>query len=312
MSSELVYELPGSGQTLTVKSMTVEQVDMLASNMGNSTIADVIAEKVIPSCLGIGLQDYKKFLQGDETATIIALRRATWGDLFIFPRRCPRCDNKAEYEVNLAELEIKRLDPDQPTEGLTYELGDDPDNPEYVLTWHLPRVHERMARDKEMAQYVETQKATQGYFLTFSMAMHIDDISRPTPDGEGASIIGQVQGYQRRKKIRDFVMKQGAMVAQEFMNDIEEFSCGIETEIEHTCRNPQCGEVFSAEMPADSGFFFLTRQSLKRRAKRRSRIKTPWKKAQKPIMPASSSTPDSSSDSSTPSSSKPLSPPRSP
>lgn len=223
-------------------------------------------------------------------------------------------------------MPMKYLDPEQPLKDMEYEVGEDENSPDYLLIWHLPTVAERMQRDTEMMKYIHQQDGDtpQGFETTFSVAMHIDDVLQPGVEegGEGASLIGPSVGLARRQKIREFVMKQGAIFAQQFLVDIEDFSCGVETSKEYQCRMPRCGHLFERELPVEEGFFFLTKASLRKRAKQRkqSRVKTPWKKKSDSLLkvvqsenePVSASTKDQSSPSSTASSLDPHSLPRSP
>jgi hypothetical protein len=48
-------------------------------------------------------------LLGDEFHLFVAIRRATFGDVFSFKVTCPGCAQKFEWDVNLAELPIKPL-----------------------------------------------------------------------------------------------------------------------------------------------------------------------------------------------------------
>jgi hypothetical protein len=312
MHGELAFELPGSGQTLTIRSLTVEHVDLLASGRSRKTV-DIISEKIIPECLGVPYHEYEKFLEGDEMATLIALRRATWGDEYDYPIRCPRCNSEGMDSVNLKEdLEIKILQPGQPTDGLEYEMYDDDDTLLYKIVWKIPRVADRILSTKELQLHLRETKGKQNYQVTFSVASRIEDILKPDPGNPERflSVLGSKQGLKRRQAIRTFVAKQGAMFAQEFLMDLEEFSCGVETARDHECQDPDCGHSWREELPIQEGFFFLTKDSLHKRKRRRKRgkVKTPWKSS--PESSSEDTTPGpSSSSSSTPSSKSPSSPP---
>lgn len=281
MSGELAFELPGSGQTVSIRSLSVEHVDMLASNKAVKGVSDILAERIVPECLQIDPAQYAEFLDGDEVATLLALRKVTWGKMFNYQMDCPYCAETAEYTVNLDDLDIKYLDPEQPLKELEYEILDDEGKLEHLLTWHIPRVKERIEKDNDLRKHVRSIQGAQNYQITFSVAYRIDDIQQPKTDGsdEMISLLTGLSETRRKEKIQNFVKKQGARFAQEFLADIEEYGCGYDTAINHECHDPDCGKSFLKELPVTDDFFLMTKESLlkQKSQQRRGRMRAPWK-----------------------------------
>jgi hypothetical protein len=288
MIGELIFELPGARQNLTMKALDGPQIDLLATDKAKKGVIDILAQRIIPDCLGIPFKEYRKFLDGDETMCIIALRRATWGNHFTFTQKCPDCGEENEFTVDLSTLKVRHLHPDQPLQGLEYEICDDDGELKYVVVWHLPRVFERLQMEKELKEFLAETRPDQDYYLTFNVAMRVDDILMPSPDpndDELVSIpaIAGKEGKDRRRAVREYIMDRdsffGAGFLQQFLSDIEEFSCGVDTATKCECYLPSCAKTWSAELPIQEGFFFLTKDSLRKQKQRpvRSHVRTPWK-----------------------------------
>jgi hypothetical protein len=261
----------------------VKQLDLLQTAHQQGKNHDILSTDIIPECLNVPFNEYKKFLEGDEMATFIALRRATWGDTYRFSYTCPDCKQRDERVIDLKSLRVQTLHPEQPVRGLFYDLylsGDEV--PSHVIKWHIPTVSDRLRAEKEMVKYIQESGSTQGFILTFSMSSRIDDIMRVVGgDPENTvSILGALEDYRRRQRIREFVMDQGVNFVTDFMEGSDEFSCGVDTGIQFKCKNYLCGNEWEEELPLKDSFFSSTKESSpsSKQQRRRGQVRTPWKR----------------------------------
>lgn len=260
---------------MTIRPMSTVHIDLLESHRDNPNSGDLIATRVIPECLGIPFTEYEKFLEGDEAATLIALRRASWGDKYTFKVICEHCKASMEVTQDLNEIEIKTVeDPDSITPF--YLDYDDDGKINHVIKWRTPTVADRIQSEKEMRAYMAEKKSKQAFRVTYAVARHIADIGIPELDADGdptldqngnpvySSIIEQhPPGLRRRQAIRQFVSKHGADWSFNFLREISQHSAGVVTEFQYHCDNFECDRDFSATMEVNEGFFLPSRASSK-------------------------------------------------
>lgn len=277
---EIIFDLPDSGHTLTMKALSAKQLDMLGSNKATRGYSDILSQKVVPECLGISFKDYRKFLEGDEMACLIALRRATYGDDYTFKVECPECAHHSSFRVNLAQLPVQVLDPEQPTEGLEY-IFDTPDGKRKIV-WHIPRVYERISNDKKLKEYIKRNGSEQDHSFVFNMALRIDDILQPDPGNPDhfVSLYPNMEKEERKEMILEELMEAGLSFCQEFFEDISPYCGGIDTSVSFQCDEVNCGHEWNQELPVNKDFFLSTRKSSKKSkaSQKDSRAKVTWGK----------------------------------
>ena len=235
-------------RTITVMGLKVRHLDMLASNKNKNKSQEVLNSKILPECIG-GLHEdeYKTLLLGDEFAIMAYICRETWGDILEYALVCPSCDQKTDFTIDISKMHMDPLPGE--IEGLSWKDGDGRE-----ITWHLPTIEQkrRMLRDaKEQSQAHDKEYDFQ---LSFSVAMHIDEIKGVT-DTEDAPL-----GREKIQLVRRFVLDQGVKWLQDFMDQKDEKDCGFDVTAEHVCSNGDCEEEFEADVPILDTFFSRPRK----------------------------------------------------
>lgn len=281
MRHQLIFELPGARKQVTINALTAEQMDMLHGVRKDKRIIDMMGQRLIPEALGIPYETYRKFLEGDETASVIALRRVTWGDKYIYETRCTDkdCGRSFPKEVNLAELPVKSLHPAQPLEGLEYDVYDKEGTLVETIVFKLPRVYERIQMEKELEELAKENPEEINFYRSYSAAMRITDVVsvKETSDGpKRISRVGSLQGFERRQWFRNYVRKMSFAELQEFMEAVEDVSCGVDNEIHYKC--PYCYHEWDDVMELNKGFFSSTEPTSdsQKSSSRRSRVRKTW------------------------------------
>jgi hypothetical protein len=162
---------------------------------------------------------------GDRAWLILAIRRRTLGDIFPYTETCPNpaCKVKRLYQVNLADLEARKMA--DPLRRL-YEA-------ELPGLGKTARFHVMTGADEEEISKYQTD--------LISRALHV----RLELIGDRKPSLDEVRSLSMRD--RDTL--------RAVIDDVEG---GVDTEIEMTC--PECGMEFSRELDiGQQGFFFPSR-----------------------------------------------------
>lgn len=106
MSRTATVKLPALDQEVEVRSMKVSEIDILTDRKKMAQ-GDAL-DKILKNCLITENLDPVKMLSSDRNALLIAVRRATFGDLYEFASRSPfqTDDKNQDFEVNLSDLEM--------------------------------------------------------------------------------------------------------------------------------------------------------------------------------------------------------------
>jgi hypothetical protein len=295
MRERVSYVLPGTRQELVIGAITLTELDFLKSEVDAGKSPGQATINVIARCLGIEPKEYKKFLFGDHLASILALRRASYGDEYVYELPCsdPECKVTSEFTTVLSSLPLEYLDPKQPVEGLEFVLDDGK-----CIVWKIPSVGDFLIKEqdlvlnkkegkKEAKKAARAEGLTAGALkpvqnlrpITYQMSILVTDI-KDKAGPEGKSILKTpADGYERREEIRQFVSAQSAGFCLEFFQDIDQFMPGPRIDVVHEC--PECGETLKAVLPIEEGFFLQSRRSSRKettpQATAKSRVPTPWK-----------------------------------
>jgi hypothetical protein len=170
----------------------------------------------------------RDLLIGDRVFLMLAIRRVTLGDEFPYEAKCPECDKKGLYSVNLAELTVKKM----------------PDPKKRVFDAILPngkkvRWHAMTGKEEETLSRVPTSDS-----LSASIFVRLDTIDDQPPGDLSA-------------------VKALSMRDRTFLRDaFDDAEGGIETTLDHTC--PECGAEFKDNLDVGQTGFFFPSRTLKR------------------------------------------------
>lgn len=233
-----IFELPcgflaPDGELITevsVKEITgVEEEILNAKNLsGGKKMTQVLGNCIVQ--LGqmvdkpILLRVARELTIGDRSFLMLAIRRVTLGDQFPFEDQCKACNVKSLFEVDLGQLETKKM----------------PDPKKRVFDEKLPgsgataRFHVMTGKDEESMSKVDARDA-----LSAAILVRLDSINGQPVTME----IVKALSMRDRNHLRDR------------FDDVEG---GVETGLTLCC--PACGEEFETELnPGNTGFFFPSR-----------------------------------------------------
>lgn len=228
-SRGLVYD-PPIDPIITLRHITTrEEKKMLASTSDNALevlIKDCIVE---PKDL-----DVKKLIAADRHFLMMKLRIHTYGSEYNVEGRCPLCNAKHDFKIDLDEFPVNMLDEDfkQPI-AITLPMSGDKLELRLLQGSDVEAVNRQA---KKMAKMMKVDKSELEYVLR--MAMHIVSINGKEVDN------GTAQGYVENMHARDSAY---------FWFCLDEIKIGYDTTIEVMC--PDCRRDIEFEMPITREFF---------------------------------------------------------
>lgn len=189
-----------------------------------------------------------KLALGDRVFLLIAARRVTLGDRYLFEQTCknPNCfdmidgrpvPTKSQYEIDLGNLEIKPM-PNPMVRNYTAQISSRDAEGKLVtvpMAWHVMTGED----DVKIARFAGE------HIVSLQILARLDEWAGKTmtlrPDGSNALELlmwAKSLSMRTRNALRDaFEASEG----------------GVDTGIELTC--PRCQKDFSTELSIDAGFF---------------------------------------------------------
>lgn len=242
VAGELASGVMVEGDTVydfVVHEMTGVEEDLLA---GKGPIMPRLNQVILNCITSIGGTVEKKDLgpivraltSVDRMILLIAIRRASLGDMYDLKYSCPSCKGSNDASVNLASLEINKSQVAENTHSITLQSG-------RRIDWHtMTGIDEEWLQSQQKRQ----QRLGQSDLLTLAMLTRIDAI-----DGES---------LDRNKDLKGSVTRLKSLRLSE-RNEIREMFKGtegsIDTELEFECQH--CGHEFSSELDVGQVSFFF-------------------------------------------------------
>tara|TARA_R110000824_G_scaffold163022_1_gene338795 strand:+ start:1576 stop:2406 length:831 start_codon:yes stop_codon:yes gene_type:complete len=223
-------------ETVHIKAMTAREEDILTSRA--LIRQGTVITHLLNSCLTDKSIDVDDMLLGDRNALMVAVRITGYGSHYPASVVCPACETQAEYDFDLAELEIKRLSIAPVSEGQN--------SFEFVLPVSNKLVHFRFMTghdERELTTTAERKK-------------------KIMPDSKLESlvtarlefVIQSIDGVTDRNKINMFVQNMPALDSRKLRSYMENNEPGINMNSWMECQ--QCGETSQVPLPVGTGFFW--------------------------------------------------------
>lgn len=256
MSQNVKLPLPSDRtRVLNVGPMSVGQMTQLLSPKYRGEKGyRLLSDKIIPACTGIEQGEFDELLLGDGAAIFLGIRRASYGDEFDYKAACPHCQHESGYFVDLSQMDVKYLEPDDKgvrrTSGFKFEYNYH--GKKLVYVHHLPKNSERKEAEK-LAEQLGAQHDDIDFTATAMLAMNIDDIEGVT-DG--------MDEISKRHAIMENIFNAPLDFLESFRNARVEVDCGFESSVEQKCVG--CNRVFSFELPLLESFFSKDAMTLKK------------------------------------------------
>lgn len=167
-----------------------------------------------------------QLLIGDSVFLILAIRRVTVGDVFYFTEKCPSCEKNGQYQLDLSsDLEVKVM-PDPAKRSYAAKLPNGMN-----VVFHPMRIQD----EKALAQFKKNVEDR----ATLSLIARVDSLNGEKPTIPGLKKLG----FKQRSALRAL---------------FESVEGGVDTGLQLTCVNPECGEEFERELDINQkGFFSL-------------------------------------------------------
>lgn len=206
-----------------------EDEDIFFSNMQSASIVNNVLFNRVESIGPITNKDQIKQIVpqltiGDRVFLMIALRRVSEGDIFMWESKCPTCGDKSMHRFDLKDLEIEKM-PEPKKRIYDYELP----RMKQTARWAVMNGLMESKRDKLRKKH-HKDKATLPIFLRL---LSLDD--KPV----SMDIVKSLPMHDRNRLRHQF----------------DKFEGGVETDIDLEC--PSCGVEFKDELNiADKNFFF--------------------------------------------------------
>lgn len=188
--------------------------------------------------------DWPNMLQGDIFAMFIAIRRASYGDIYPIEVPCQHCEGTIREDLDLSLLEMEELN-----EKSAAAFAD---GQNFAIEYDGRKVEFRLLVDSDTARSIKLQEVHE---LTPRRAML-------------AQRLVSVEGVEKRvMAMMEYVKEMAAADADDLLDALEEYDCGIDTLFAADC--PDCGEETEFDLPIQAAFF--RRKPTKEKTKKRKR-----------------------------------------
>lgn len=117
------FALPGSGEVINYKPITIGQMKTLLAYSGKSKyVIENALDRLIQTSVQNDDFDVKELYLNDRIALLVELRKATKGSTYTFVRRCPECKSDMIINLDLNDLNIDHIPKELDTK-IEFSLG---------------------------------------------------------------------------------------------------------------------------------------------------------------------------------------------
>lgn len=179
-----------------------------------------------------GAPDWEKVLQGDRFYALLQIRIATYGPEYSFAVTCQeeRCRERIEWDVDLRELEVRRLSDESRARFLAGNRF------EMVLPDAQKRVAFRLMTGADERKLPMLRRNAEGATMSAVLGHRCIEIDGVAP-------------HDKRRFVEELSMAD----ADALVEAMTEVDCGVTTRIEIEC--PECFATQEIELPFSRGFF---------------------------------------------------------
>lgn len=225
--------------SIRVRPMTVHEERILTTNriVKSGQAIDMVFRNVIKS-KGKGGEplDPSLLLSSDRIFLMLWLRSISYDNIYKFNLQCPNCEKRFEYSVDLAQHEVKELDPET-TETEPYE---------FVLPKWQYKIYYRLPRGVDEIEMIQANKGVKKIDETDdSVVRRLTSIIIRVEDPDGNEI--------PKQQIPSFAESMITGDASAFRNELERRDAGIEDIKDINC--PNCGHEYDTSIPITESFF---------------------------------------------------------
>jgi len=262
-SKGIFYDGALPGGKVDVRPMSVDVDKMMVNQriVQNGELFNKIVEACVRLPDGFSVYD---LLANDQYFLLYYLRGITHGSDYEFVSDCPFCGTKSTYEYDLSELSktMKHPNPEFSHEPLEVRLPklSIMSNKEVFALVRLMRVRDVMAAstDKEKiidpikkgrARNKKASKSNSGHKMSDTSKVYLDSMKSQIV---GFKVGDDVCKDQRRFTLLDQLHQADSAIIRDFIDDV---SPGIDTAIEVTCQDDDCGKDYTIQLPFGENFF---------------------------------------------------------
>ena len=205
--------------------------------------------RLLSSCITEPKMNINDLLIADKSHLIIKLRQLSYGDEYNFEVKCPACGRKYNDYVKLSELPTTFLPDGTVPEDLQVFL----ERCGKTVAFRLLTGH-----DEIKIKQKQTNRVKYGSARDMLDESYIDRLmlSIVSVDGEHLS----------EKDLHEFVEHLPVIDSEKLRDKIEEYSAGIDIEIDSPCPYQDCENENVMMMPIDANFFRANRKSKRKRS----------------------------------------------
>lgn len=240
---ELEVFLLASKRDVTLRGMKVKEVNQLTNRQAMSSGAAM--EAILKDCLVTPGVDLDDALQADRNCVFFGIRRATFGNEYDFKVKCPACSEPADYEVDLAKLDVNEGNPAMISEALADPKATFP----FVLPESGSTVRWRFLRGRDNKKIIEMQKKKSDRLASESLLLRVVEV-----DGLREAGI----------PLKRWAEELDAGDLQALTEYIDSCTPGYDDKIHVYCQNGLCGARIDMTMPIDAESFFKRSSKTKR------------------------------------------------
>jgi hypothetical protein len=221
-------------ETVEFRGMTVREEDILTSQA--LIKKGTVINELIKACLIKKDVDVTSLLSGDRNAIMIAIRASGYGQMYNPAYTCPKCENVTNVDIDLAELEIKRLELQPTIPG------------ENMFDFTLPRSGHTVTfrfltgADEEEIISQMTARKKRGIQSSNLISTRLK-----------TSIVA-INGNRDKTAIARFSESMLALDSSTLRQYIDDHEPGINMSFEFTCEN--CEHYEEVAIPMDASFFW--------------------------------------------------------
>lgn len=222
---------------LEIKAMTAREEDILTSRA--LIKKGTVISELVKACLIDKSINVNELLVGDRDSLMVSIRITGYGTPYSATVSCPDCGKShKDYEFDLSELEIKRLELNPIADGVNEFEFELPVSKKKV-TFKFLTVQD----DNDMTRENERKKEL---FGSEYIAGSVTDML--------SSHIVSIDGIRDRSKISMFINKMPALDSTKLRGFIKKHKPGLDMSMTLRCDN--CGSVNKIELPIGITFFW--------------------------------------------------------
>lgn len=222
-------------ETLKIKAMTAQEEDILLSQAYAKEGTTIL--QLIKSCLIDKSIDVSELSTGDRNALMVSIRITGYGVDYDIKPRCTECNTVNDININLANLEIKRLKINPIEQGQNKFL------------FELPITKKRVVF-KYMNAYDEKNRQAKMDFIK----KHTGGVQSNSIVSFLEEVILSVDEVTDKNKISHFIKNMPALDSKKLREFINENAPGINMTHSFSCKN--CSRENKINIPINSNFFW--------------------------------------------------------